>query len=56
MKQNVVKSIAFAVVCMILGILIALQMKNVNSDNLTESNLAELQNRLIDVAKERGAD
>ncbi|MGI6327213.1 MAG: DUF881 domain-containing protein [Saccharofermentanales bacterium] len=51
MKQNVVKSIAFAVVCMILGILIALQMKNVNSDNLTESNLAELQNRLIDVAK-----
>ncbi|MGI6333974.1 MAG: DUF881 domain-containing protein [Saccharofermentanales bacterium] len=51
MKQNVVKSIAFAAICMILGILIALQMKNVNNDNLTENNLAALQNRLIDVAK-----
>lgn len=51
MKSNAFRSIAFAAVCMILGILIALQMKNVNSNNLTENNLAELQTRLIDIAK-----
>ena len=51
MKPNAFRSIAFAAVCMILGVLIALQMKNVNNDNLTENNLAELQARLIDYAK-----
>jgi uncharacterized protein YlxW (UPF0749 family) len=50
MKKNAFRSIAFAVVCMILGILIALQMKNVNSENLTENNLADLQNKLIEYA------
>lgn len=51
MKRNAFKSVAFAVVCLILGILIALQMKNVNSDNLSENNLAELQEKLIEYAQ-----
>jgi uncharacterized protein YlxW (UPF0749 family) len=50
MKPNALRSIAFTVVCVILGVLIALQMKNVNNDNMTENNLAELQNRLIEYA------
>lgn len=51
MKSNAMRSIAFSVVCMILGILIALQMKNVNSNNLSESNLADLQNKIIDFSR-----
>ncbi len=51
MNKKIVQSVAFALVCMILGILIALQMKNVNSENLTEANLAELQNSLIEYAQ-----
>lgn len=51
MKPNAFKSIAFAVVCLILGVLIALQMKNVNSNNMSEDNLAELQDKLIEYAQ-----
>ena len=36
MKNNAFRSISFTVICMILGILIALQMKNVNSINLSQ--------------------
>jgi len=36
---------------MILGVLIALQMKNVTDDNLSQANLAELQDKLIEYAK-----
>ena len=36
-------------VCVILGVLIALQMKNVNLSNLREENIAELQTKLIDL-------
>lgn len=50
MKPNVVKSIAFTIVCLLLGVLIALQMKNVNLDNLSEKSLEELQEKLIDYA------
>jgi uncharacterized protein YlxW (UPF0749 family) len=48
MKQTVFRTIAFTAVCIILGILISLQMKNVNLSNITENNIAELQNKLID--------
>ena len=51
MKPNALRSIAFTVVCMILGILIALQIKNVNVENLSEKNLAALQDKLIEYAK-----
>ena len=51
MKPNALRSIAFAAVCLILGVLIALQMKNVNMDNLSENNLAELQDKLIEYAQ-----
>src|SRR5690554_3334561 len=50
MKQNVIRSVAFTVVCLLLGVLIALQMKNVNLDNLSEKSLEELQAQLIDYA------
>ena len=48
MKQNVMRSISFTGVCIILGILIALQMKNVNLSHITASNLTDLQNKLIE--------
>lgn len=48
MRQNVMRSLSFTVVCIILGILIALQMKNVNMSNITANNLTELQNKLIE--------
>ncbi len=48
MKQNLLRTIAFTVVCIILGILIALQMKNVNDSNVTANNLTDLQNKLLD--------
>lgn len=50
MKQNVIRSVSFTVVCLLLGVLIALQMKNVNLDNLSEKSLEELQAQLIDYA------
>ncbi len=50
MKPNALKSVAFTVVCVILGILIALQMKNVNLDNLSEYSLSELQEKIIEYA------
>jgi uncharacterized protein YlxW (UPF0749 family) len=48
MKQRIWRTIAFTAVCMVLGILIALQMKNVNLSNLTADNLAELQTKLLE--------
>jgi uncharacterized protein YlxW (UPF0749 family) len=50
MKPKTVRSIAFTSVCVILGILISLQMKNVNLDNVSENNLADLQAKLIEYA------
>jgi uncharacterized protein YlxW (UPF0749 family) len=47
-KMNAFRSISFAVICMILGILIALQMKNVNTINLSQKNLNDLQSRLLE--------
>lgn len=51
MKINAMRSIAFTIICMLLGILIALQMKNVNVDNVTEQRLEELLNNLVDYAQ-----
>lgn len=48
MKINAMRSIAFTLICMILGILIALQMKNVNVDTVTEQRIEELLNSLVD--------
>ena len=48
MKQAVVRNIALTIVCVLLGVLIALQMKNVNLSDLREENIAELQAKLID--------
>jgi hypothetical protein len=50
MKPKLTQSIAMTVICIILGILIALQMKNVNQNKVTASNLEELQYKLIDYA------
>ena len=50
MKTQLVRTLTFTVVCLLLGILIALQMKNVNLDQLSEQNLEELQTKLIDYA------
>jgi len=50
MKPKTVRSIAFTAVCAVLGILIALQMKNVNIDRISENNLADLQDKLIEYA------
>jgi cell division protein FtsB len=36
---------------MVLGVLIALQMKNVNADNVTEQRLENLYNNLVDYSK-----
>ncbi|NLV47531.1 MAG: DUF881 domain-containing protein [Clostridiaceae bacterium] len=49
MKQALVRNVALTAVCVILGVLIALQMKNVNLSNLREENIAELQTKLIDL-------
>lgn len=51
MKTNAFRSVAFAIVCMILGILIALQMKNINVEKRSESDLAELQTKVIEYAQ-----
>lgn len=48
MKQDALRSIAFTIVCIILGVLIALQMKNVNLSNLSAANLTELQDKLLE--------
>ncbi|MBP8988680.1 MAG: DUF881 domain-containing protein [Clostridia bacterium] len=48
MKQAISRTIALTVVCVILGILISLQMKNVNLNKVNEENLAELQEKLIE--------
>lgn len=45
------RSIAFTLICMVLGVLIALQMKNVNADNVTEQRLENLYNNLVDYSK-----
>jgi uncharacterized protein YlxW (UPF0749 family) len=50
MKSNAFRSISFAAICMILGVLIAIQMKSVNLINLSQKNLDELQNKLIEYA------
>jgi uncharacterized protein YlxW (UPF0749 family) len=50
MKSKLIPSIAMTVICIVLGILIALQMKNVNQDNVTENKLEELQYKIIDYA------
>ncbi len=50
MKNQLVRTLTFTIVCLLLGVLIALQMKNVNLDQLSEQNLEELQTRLIDYA------
>ncbi len=51
MKINAMRSIAFTLICMVLGVLIALQMKNVNADNVTEQRLENLYNNLVDYSK-----
>ena len=48
MKTSTTRSVALTVVCVILGILIALQMKNINNARLTAQNLTDIQNKLID--------
>ncbi len=50
MKTTATRSIAITIVCVILGILIALQMKNINNARLTAQNLTDIQNKLIDYA------
>src|SRR5690554_3211942 len=50
MKTNLIKTVTFTVVCLLLGVLIALQMKNVNADQISEHNLDELQTKLIEYA------
>lgn len=50
MKPGIIRSVAFTVVCLFLGILIAWQMKNVNDDHISENNLEELQYKIIDYA------
>lgn len=50
MKPKLIQTIAMTVICIVLGILISLQMKNVNEDNVTENKLEELQYKLIDYA------
>jgi uncharacterized protein YlxW (UPF0749 family) len=50
MKPSVIRSIAFTVVCLVLGVLIAWQMKNVNNDIVSEKNVEELQYKIIDFA------
>lgn len=50
MKIKFIQSAAITVICILLGILISVQMKNVNEDKLTENNLEELQYKLIDYA------
>ncbi len=50
MKTGIIKTVTFTVVCLVLGILIALQMKNVNADQISEQNLEELQTKLIEYA------
>ncbi len=50
MKPKVIQAIAMTIICIVLGILISLQMKNVNEDNVTENKLEELQYKLIDYA------
>ena len=48
MKQNIWRTVTITLVCLVLGILISLQMKNVNLNKVREENIAELQNKLID--------
>ncbi len=48
MKLAVMRNIALTVVCVLLGVLIALQMKNVNLSTSREEHVAELQAKLID--------
>lgn len=50
MRAKIARTVLLTVVCVLLGILIALQMKNVNADQVSESNLEELQAKLIDYA------
>lgn len=50
MKTSAIRSVAITIVCILLGILIALQMKNVNNAKLTAQNVTEIQNKLIEYA------
>ncbi|MDD2533766.1 MAG: DUF881 domain-containing protein [Eubacteriales bacterium] len=50
MKNKLIQTIVITLICILLGILISLQLKNVNEDNVTESNLEEIQYKLIDYA------
>lgn len=50
MNNKVLQSFAITLICVLLGVLISLQMKNVNEDKVTENNLEELQYKLIDYA------
>lgn len=50
MKPKLIRSIAMTLICIVLGVLISLQMKNVNEDHVTENRLEELQYKLIDYA------
>ena len=50
MKTKMVQYTAMTVICMVLGILIALQMKNVNENKVTADRLEDLQYKLIDTA------
>jgi len=50
MKTSTARSTAITIVCILLGILIALQMKNINNTRLTEQNITDIQNKLIEYA------
>jgi len=50
MRTSTARSVAITVVCILLGVLIALQMKNINNAKLTAQNVTEIQNRLIEYA------
>ena len=48
MKAKIARTTLLTVICVLLGILIALQMKNVNLNSISEENLAALQTKLIE--------
>lgn len=50
MRPHFIRTVSFTIVCILLGVLIALQMKNVNLDQASEQNLEEIQSQLIDYA------
>lgn len=50
MKEKILRSAVITIVCIVLGILIALQMKNVNAAKVTGQNLTDIQTRLLEYA------